>query len=64
MLKETNKPNHPVSLFMPVCSHCGRVRTAKNKWRRIAKIIIQSPFTELSHGLCPECSKIHYPDLY
>lgn len=64
MPEETKKKNKRPNLFMPVCAHCGRVRTADNKWRRVSKLIVQSPFTELSHGLCPECSKIHYPDLY
>ncbi|HEQ70938.1 MAG TPA: hypothetical protein ENN69_00475 [Spirochaetia bacterium] len=65
MQEETKKTvKKKYQRFMPVCSHCGRVRTAANNWKKVSKLVVTSPFTELTHSLCPECTKIHYPDLF
>ncbi|MCK5035473.1 MAG: VUT family protein [Candidatus Sabulitectum sp.] len=55
--------------LLPVCASCRRIRIKSEKgekedsWISMGKYILQETSTELSHGICPECAKVIYPDL-
>lgn len=55
--------------LLPVCASCRRIRIKSEKgekgdnWISMEKYIRQETSTELSHGICPECAKVIYPDL-
>ena len=40
--------------ILPLCSFCKKVRDDKGYWEQV----------DVSHGICPECMKKHYPDEY
>ncbi len=48
--------------FLPICSHCKKIRDDKGYWNQIEAYIQKHSDTEFSHGICPECAKIYYPD--
>jgi PAS domain S-box-containing protein len=49
--------------FLPICSHCKKIRDDKGYWNQIESYIQDHSETEFSHGICPECAKKYYPDI-
>lgn len=49
--------------LLPICCHCKKIRDDDGYWTRIEAYIHKHSDVELSHGICPECAKKHYPDL-
>jgi hypothetical protein len=50
--------------LLPICASCKRIRNDKGYWEQIEVYIGNHSAVEFSHGLCPECLKKLYPDLY
>jgi hypothetical protein len=56
--------------ILPICSHCKRIRLPGanpdhvDSWQPIEAYITARTATEFSHGICPECMKERYPQLY
>jgi phosphoserine phosphatase RsbU/P len=48
--------------LLPICSFCKKIRDEKDNWEQIEVYIRDHSEAELSHGICPECLKKHYPD--
>jgi len=53
-----------LSGLLPICASCKDIRDDKGYWHRVEVYIRQHSEAEFSHGLCPECVKKLYPDLY
>lgn len=49
--------------FLPICSHCKKIRDDKGYWNQIESYIHKHSDAEFSHSICPECAKKHYPDM-
>lgn len=49
--------------FLPVCSFCKKIRIAE-EWVPIEDFISNRSEVIFSHGLCPECSRMHYPEIF
>ncbi len=49
--------------FLPICSHCKKIRDDKGYWDQIESYIHKHSDAEFSHGICPECAEKHYPDM-
>jgi len=49
--------------FLPICSHCKKIRDDKGYWNQIESYIRDRSDAEFSHGICPECAKKLYPDM-
>jgi hypothetical protein len=49
--------------FIPICASCKKVRTDEGYWEQIEKYIKDRSDAEFSHGICPECAEVLYPDL-
>jgi PAS domain-containing protein len=49
--------------LLPICANCKKIRSGNNEWQQIEgyiqKHIVDVDFT---HGLCPECSRIFFPE--
>jgi sigma-B regulation protein RsbU (phosphoserine phosphatase) len=45
--------------FLPICSHCRRVRDDQNYWQQIEAYVNERTGTRFSHGVCPECYETH-----
>ncbi len=49
--------------FIPVCANCHKIREDDGTWTSIEKYISDHLNTEFSHGICPDCISILYPEL-
>jgi hypothetical protein len=49
--------------FLPICSHCKKIRDDKGYWNQIESYIQKHSETKFSHGICPECAKKYYSDM-
>ena len=50
--------------MLPICSSCKKIRDDKGYWNQIESYIRDHTEAEFTHGICPECMKKLYPDLY
>ena len=49
--------------FLPICSHCKKIRDDKGYWNQIEGYIRDHSDAEFSHSICPECAVKYYPDM-
>lgn len=52
-----------LSGLLPICSHCKKIRDDKGSWIQLESFIHERSKAKFSHGICPDCKKIYYPDL-
>ena len=50
--------------ILPICSSCKKIRNDKGYWEQIECYISEHSDAEFSHGLCQECAKKLYPDMF
>lgn len=50
--------------ILPICSFCKKIRNQDGLWEPIEGYIIKRSEAQFSHGVCPDCCRINYPDLY
>ena len=50
--------------FLPICANCKKISESDDKWVTIEEYITEHSEAEFSHGICPECAKNLYPELY
>jgi len=48
--------------LIPICANCKKVRDDKGYWNRIEEYIGKHSEAEFSHGICPDCIDVLYPD--
>jgi PAS domain S-box-containing protein len=48
---------------LPFCSFCKKIRDDKGYWEKIDVYIRNHSQADISHGVCPECMKKHYPEV-
>jgi PAS domain S-box-containing protein len=48
--------------ILPLCSFCKKIRNDKGYWEQVDVYIRKYSEADISHGICPECIKNHYPD--
>ena len=52
-----------LSGMLPICANCKRIRDDEGYWQDVAVYIREHSEAEFSHGLCPNCIELLYPDL-
>jgi phosphate/phosphite/phosphonate ABC transporter binding protein len=50
--------------LLPICANCKKVRDDKGYWNQIESYVQQHTDASFTHGLCPDCAKQLYPELY
>ena len=50
--------------LIPICANCKKIRDDKGYWNQIETYIQKHSEAEFSHGICPECARKLYPELY
>jgi K+-sensing histidine kinase KdpD len=50
--------------ILPICSYCKQIRAEDGRWIQIERYIHQHTDANFSHGMCPECYKKQFPDIY
>ena len=63
-LREALAEVKTLSGMLPICSGCKKIRDDKGYWNQIEAYISDRSAAQFSHGLCPECAKKLYPELY
>lgn len=48
--------------LLPICSYCKKIRDGNGRWNQIDAYINEHSEAEVSHSICPECARKHYPE--
>jgi GAF domain-containing protein len=63
-LAEVAKNVKTLSGLVPICSHCKAIRNDKDYWETVEAFVKAHSDAEFSHGICPDCARKHYPELF
>jgi PAS domain S-box-containing protein len=61
-LKKALSEIKTLSGLLPICAHCKKIRNDEGYWEQIEGYIKERSLADFSHSICPECTKIHFPD--
>jgi hypothetical protein len=50
--------------LLPICAACKKIREDGGYWRQIEEYIAQHTDATFTHGMCPECARRYYPEVY
>jgi len=53
-----------LSGLIPICSHCKKVRDDNGYWEQVEDYIARHTDVDFSHGICPDCMRQYYPEMY
>ena len=53
-----------LSGLLPIWAQCKKIRDDRGYWRQIELYISEYSDAEFTHGICPECAHILYPEIY
>ncbi|MGA2622910.1 MAG: PAS domain S-box protein [Bacteroidota bacterium] len=53
-----------LSGLLPICASCKKIRDDKGYWTQVEKFITSHSEATFSHGVCPDCARKLYPDIY
>ncbi|MEW6221019.1 MAG: response regulator [Thermodesulfobacteriota bacterium] len=53
-----------LSGLLPICASCKRIRDDQGYWQQIECYIRDHSEADFSHGICPDCVRKLYPDLF
>lgn len=50
--------------LLPICASCKKIKNDDNYWENVADYLKENTDLEFTHGICPDCAKRLYSDLY
>lgn len=50
--------------LLPICAQCKKIRDDEGYWHGVEVYIREHSDADFSHGICPSCLQILYPDFY
>ena len=50
--------------LLPMCASCKKIRDDQGYWQAVEVYIRQHSDADFSHGLCPDCARKLYPDIF
>lgn len=53
-----------LSGLLPICSHCKKIRDDQGYWNQIESYIASHSAAEFTHGICPECARQFFPEIF
>jgi PAS domain S-box-containing protein len=53
-----------LSGLLPICSSCKKIRNDEGYWEQIEGYIKDRSDADFSHGICPDCAKRMYPEIF
>ncbi len=53
-----------LSGLLPICAGCKKIRNDTGYWQQIESYISERSDADFSHGICPDCMKRLYPELF
>jgi len=51
-----------LSGLLPICAYCKRIRDDQDYWKQIEHYLAEHSNARFSHGICPDCMKVHLPE--
>ena len=54
---------HRLSGLLPICANCKRIRDDEGYWETVEQYITTHSTAQFSHGICPDCRELLYPDI-
>ncbi|MFH0725389.1 MAG: response regulator [Pseudomonadota bacterium] len=51
-----------LSGLLPICASCKKIRDKQGHWRQIEEYITTHSEAGFSHGICPQCARVLYPE--
>ena len=63
-LRRVQRELHTLRGILPTCAHCKKIRDEKGVWHSIEAYISQHSEALFSHGICPDCIPIYFPDAH
>jgi len=52
-----------LSGLLPICASCKRIRDPDGQWRDVESYIHDHSEASFTHGICPDCQRMLYPDI-
>jgi len=49
--------------IIPICMYCKKIRNDANFWEALEIYLTQHTDAHFSHGICPECQKVQFPQI-
>jgi PAS domain S-box-containing protein len=62
ILRERDSEIKSLRGMLPICASCKKIRNDQGYWSQIEVYIRDHSEAEFSHGICPDCLKLLYPD--
>lgn len=53
-----------LSGYLPICASCKKIRDDSGYWQQIESYIRDHSEAEFSHGICPDCARKLYPEVF
>ena len=53
-----------LSGLIPICSSCKKIRDDRGYWNQLEQFLMEHSDATLSHGICPDCAKKLYPEVF
>jgi hypothetical protein len=50
--------------LIPICANCKKIRDDEGFWSQVEGYISAHSDAKFTHGICPECAKKYYGELY
>jgi PAS domain S-box-containing protein len=61
-LQQTLAGSNTLSGVLPICASCKKIKDEGGSWQQIEVYIRDRAQVEFSHGMCPECARLWFPD--
>jgi hypothetical protein len=62
--RELEKEVQTLKGILPICSFCKKIRNPNGDWESLESYITRRSEAEFSHGVCPDCCRTQYPELF
>jgi hypothetical protein len=53
-----------LSGLLPICAACKKIQDDEGNWQQIESYISRHSQAKFSHGMCPDCGKQYYGELW
>jgi PAS domain S-box-containing protein len=63
-LQEALREIKTLSGLIPICASCKKIRDDQGYWQQLEAYIQEHSDAQFSHGICPDCARRLYPELY
>jgi two-component system, response regulator PdtaR len=61
---EALRDSKKIDGLLPICAACKKIRDDQGRWQEIDRYIASHSEADFCHGICPECSRRLYLELY